>query len=1061
MAWSNFSFLRAASHPEELVERAHALGMPAIGLADWGGLYGVVRAYVRARALGMRLVVGAELPLDWPASSPSAEPPSLVLLASTVVGYRHLCRAVTRAHADQAKGSALLPLAALTGGTEGLIAIAPVDGLFGPQGEPLLEALKAQWRESLYLGAWRWRDGRDEARERLLRHLGSLYDCSVVATARPRMHLAERKPLLDVVRAIALGSTLQEAKAQLAMNAEARILSENEILERFADHPDWVALAGQLASQVEFELSSIHYRFPCQLEPGESADEQLRRLSQQGACWRYPEGVPAAVQTQIERELGLIAQLGMASYFLSTAEIVTLARQRQILCQGRGSAANSAVCFVLGITAVDPARSHLLFERFMSPERQEPPDIDVDFEHERREEVISAIYEHYGRDQAAMVAAVIRYRGKSALLDVGKTLGFSQERLQRLSRAIGGWGQAADALPHLGELGFEADESGVKLLFSLAAQLEGFPRHLSIHVGGFVLSADPLELVAPVEPARKLGRTVLPWDKDDIEALGFFKVDVLALGALTALRKSLELIFREGGLRLSPSEQFDPIAVLARIPAEDPSVYRQLCRGDTVGIFQIESRAQMAMLSRLRPRCFYDLVIQVAIVRPGPIQGGMVHPYLRRRNGEQPVRYPHACLRKVLERTLGVPLFQEQVMQVAIEGAGYSGGEADQLRRDMAAWKRHGRLLQHRERLMTGFAQRGISKDFGEALFRQIQGFGEYGFPESHASSFALIVYAASWLKTHYPVHFLAGLLNAQPMGFYSVHSLVRNLQQGAGGPQSVRDVDVLRSDWDATLEWEPLESALAADLGQREERLLRPVLRLGLREVKGLSRKSALALVAAREQTQITFESLHQQAQLPRDEWESLARAGALESLMPGRRQALWAIRAPRVSGLFSGKIWESQLPSLPHMAGREMLREDYLNKGFSLSDHPLSHLRSRLAKRGVVTAAALKQLASGSAVAIAGMVLCRQQPQTASGVIFITIEDETGCANLIIFRQLQERQRLLIRQAGILLALGRVESSSPARGSEVSVIHVLVESLERLDRPSPLWTGMSRDFH
>ena len=906
---------------------------------------------------------------------------------------------------------------------------------------------------------YRHHDRFDEARLAWVLEESKRHGFQVVVSSRPLFHVPQRKQLCDVLHAIRFGTTLDRAGTLLAGNAEAYLRSEAQMLKLFPDHPEWIEAAGAISEGLCFQLSELKYQFPCALEPGERADEKLSRLTWAGLATRYPGGAPSAVCEQVEKELGLIAQMEVAPYFLSTWEVVDMARQRRILCQGRGSAANSAVCYALGITAVDPARSNLLFERFLSVERQEPPDIDIDFEHERREEVIQAIYERYGRERAAMVSEVICYRGKSALREVGKAFGLSLEQIDRLSGTITHWDTAEVSAQRLLEMGFDRRDARVKQILALARELEGFPRHLSIHVGGFVLSAAPLHEVAPVEPARMAGRTVVPWDKDDLESLAFFKIDVLGLGMLTAIRKALAAIHAEDDLALAEGEQFDPIDVLARIPPDDRAVYEMVTHADTVGVFQIESRAQMAMLPRLKPSKFYDLVIEVAIVRPGPIQGGMVHPYLRRRNGEEKVVPPHPCLAQIVERTLGVPLFQEQVMQIAIDGAGYSGGEADQLRRDMAAWKKTGQLLRHRQRLLDGFAEKGISQEFGAALFEQIKGFGDYGFPESHAASFALLVYASSWQKAHYPAHFACALLNSQPMGFYSAATIIHDAQRHG---VEVRDVDVTRSDWDSTLE--PAEPSASAG-GQRRPRALR----LGLRQIKGFSVKCAERIESARaERPFSSLDDAVRRAQLREDEFERLAEAGAFETLLPGRRQALWRARAPRASGLFEGKSFVEPEVRLPELQALEALSLDYHHKNLSVGDHPMCHMRKNL-NRSVLSAAALRTRKKGDQISVAGVVICRQQPGTASGVVFITLEDESGFANLILWRAVYEKFRLAARHSSILLARGEVERQvrpdgsnlHPSDSPETPVIHVIVRSLERLDVPGRDIRCVSRDFH
>ncbi|MEZ4227056.1 MAG: error-prone DNA polymerase [Polyangiaceae bacterium] len=1114
-ARSCFSFLRGASHPEELVERGAELSLSALTLADHMGLYGVVRAHARAEELGVPLIIGAELSLATPGTSPNAAEAtsgSLIVLARDHLGYTNLCRLLTRCHADVPKGQGRLEPAWLGEHAEGLTLLLPGPASAAP-GERAADDVIASacdaFGDRAFVVAYRHLDGYDAERLRIVEGWSRRYGLTVVASARPRFHDRSRKPLADVLHCIREGTTLDQAGTALSANAEAFLRSEAEMLRLFRDRPAWVGLSAELAAEHHFSLKELRYQFPCQLEPGESADDKLRRLSWQGAARRYPAGVPETVRAQIERELGLIELLQVAPYFLSTWEIVEIARDKRILCQGRGSAANSAVCFVLGITAVDPARSSLLFERFMSPERREPPDIDIDFEHERREEVIQEIYARHGRDRAAMVSEVICYRGKSALREVGKVFGLSLEQIDRLSGTITHWDTAETSDARLAEVGFDPRDARLGQVVRIAQALAGFPRHLSIHVGGFVLSAAPLSAVAPVEPARMEDRTVLPWDKDDIEVLGFFKVDVLGLGMLTAVRKCLELIHEGGGLRLAAintegelaasnaesaasgdelaraacADVFDPLEVVTRIPPEDPAVYDLTCRGDTVGVFQIESRAQMAMLPRLRPRRFYDLVIEVAIVRPGPIQGGMVHPYLRRRNGEEAVRSPHPDLWPILERTLGVPLFQEQVMQIAIEGAGYSGGEADQLRRDMAAWKKNGRLLRHKDRLLHGFAKKGISRSFGEALFEQIKGFGDYGFPESHAASFALIVYSSAWQKAHYPAHFVCALINSQPMGFYSKSTLLSDAQRHG---VEVRDVCIQTSGWDCTLEPAGPGCRIESDApGARR------AVRLGLRVIKGLSEAKARVIEAERAKGAFSdLGDLMRRTGLRRDELDKLAKAGALEALSAGRRQALWQLRAPRVAGLFHGIEPEEQRVELPPLVRAEQLVLDYGEKGLSVDDHPMRHLRARLHRRGVLSATELSAVPQGRRVETAGLVICRQQPGTASGVVFITLEDETGFANLVLWNRVYQQLRLVARHATLLLARGRIErepnpdarestkaqsaralakgqgrrgvrTTSGAPDAPTPVIHLIVEHLERLDVHRGRHWRMSRDFH
>jgi error-prone DNA polymerase len=1031
-ARTHFSFLRGGSSARSLIERAVRLGYDAIGVADCDGLYGMVRALEAAEELGVRLVVGCELAIDDDAIA------SLWVHVQNHEGYRNLCRLLTLSHARHPKGKARdddegvprnqfagLPLDEVCAHARGLWCLAPASS------KTSVLRLRQAFGERLSIAAWRHRDGDDEARiarvERLVQQTG----VAVCATNRVLFAAPEDKPVFDVLHCIRQGVTLDEAGRALAPNAEAHLRAPQTMAALFADHPEWLARSLVVAEACRFSMRQLEYRFPCELDapafPGETPDEALRRLTAEGARRRWPGGVPAAAAAQIEKELGLVAQLQVAPYFLSVQTIVDIARSKDILCQGRGSAANSAVCYCLGITAVDPSRSNLLFERFLSLERREPPDIDVDFEHERREEVIQAIYDKYGRDRAAMVSEIISYRGKSALREVGKVFGLSLEQVDRLSGLVSWWDKLEETPPErVRACGFDPGDGRVKQVLAMAFAIQGFPRHLSIHVGGFVLSAEPLVDVAPVEPATMPKRTVIPWDKDDLDTLGFFKVDVLGLGMLTAIRKALAMANAQGeGRKLCAIDQ------LARVPAEDPLVYDALCAADTVGVFQIESRAQMAMLPRLKPRRFYDLVVEVAIVRPGPIQGGMVHPYLRRRSGEEAIEMPHPSLAPILERTLGVPLFQEQVMQLAITGAGYTGGEADQLRRDMAAWRRNGKLARHREKLLAGFAKTGVSPEFAERLYQSIQGFGEYGFPESHAASFALLVYASSWLKVHHPAAFAAGLINSQPMGFYSPGTIVKDAER--------HGVDVLparvdASDWDCTLEGDD------------------HALRLGLRLVRGLGEEPGRRIETARRARPFeSVEDLVSRARLDKRELETLAQAGALVGFGLGRREAMWKVRAPRERNLFAGRELGDELPDLPPLSRAEQLVLDYESTGIAVGDHAMKVARPRL-PRHTKSAQDLNAVPHGTSVTTAGMVICRQRPGTASGVVFVTLEDETGFINLILWPRTFEAFRHVATTATMLLVRGKVER----QGDVIYVVPDHLEPLMLVDVP-----GMSRDFH
>ena len=1038
---TNFSFLQGASRPEEMVTKAKALGLSAIAICDRDGVYGLVRAHAHAKEIEQHLIVGTELTLEEAMPiSPNSALQRVALLVETHAGYANLCRLLTQAHAHHEKGTAGVSAHDIAESAEGLTAVVPI----ALSRETSLEdsrwlMLRESFGERMSVAVWKHLEPRDAKRIEVAKQIEARYGLPIVASARPLFHESSRKPLADVLYCIRHKTTLAQAGRALLANAEARLRSDTEMRALFSDHPEWpewIERTSEIAMRCQFSLSELKYGFPSDVmcQCGETPDAALRRLVERGCLIRYGHAIARSVREQIEKELALIARLNVAPYFLSVHQIVEIARAKRILCQGRGSAANSAVCYVLGITAVDPARSNLLFERFLSEERNEPPDIDVDFEHERREEVIQAIYEMYGRERAAMVSEVICYRGKSALREVGKAFGFAADQVDRLSGLV--FFDAQVSRDRLIQSGLDPNDDRLLKAVHIAGQIDGFPRHLSIHVGGFVISSKPLCHVAPIEPARMDGRTVIPWDKDDLDTLGFFKIDVLGLGMLTAIRKTLALIHSSG-----PGE-FDPIEALANIPAEDPKTYEAIQRADTIGVFQIESRAQMAMLPRLRPKEFYDLVVQVAIVRPGPIQGGMVHPYLRRRMGEEAAVSPHPCLEPILSRTLGVPLFQEQVMQIAMTGAGYTAGEADQLRRDMAAWKRSGKLARHREKLLRGFGLRGISPAFGEKLYRQIQGFGEYGFPESHAASFALLVYASSWLKTHHPAAFACALLNSQPMGFYSTSSIAQDAQRHG---VEVLPVCVMESSWDATLA-SPVPSG-SGDWG----------VRLGFREVKGIGEGVAKAIACARQNA--PFESVHDfihRTELKKNDVESLAEAGALEVLKVSRRQALWDARAPRERGLFDGKQIEKVADvDLPPMRPVEQLVLDYARVGVSLRDHPMHHVRASLAYHHVLRAKDLRTVPHGTYVHVAGVVIGRQRPATASGVTFITLEDETGMVNLIVHLRVFDANHAIARFSKLLAVEGRLERQG-------DVIHVLVQRMRRLMLPSVQeFPSVSRDFH
>lgn len=1049
---SHFSFLQGASSPEALVRQAAALGYTSLALADRDGLYGIVRAHQEAKKQGIHLVVGAEITVRASegalAAEPEAEPVvTVLLLVENHAGYTNLCRLLTLGHARHEKGRArkrhegvprnncctLYP-SDMSQAAEGLWAIAPPELPAGA-----LALFRLAFGSRLSIGVHRHGTGFDGPREARARELARRFDVAIVAENRVRYATPQEKPLYDVMQCIREGLRLDEAGRLLEPNARACLEAPARMEERFADEPAWIARTLEIAEACRFSMGELRYDFPSHVDepahPGETPNEALRRLTYAGARARWG-AVPPAVEAQIERELAIIATLNVAPYFLSVHTLVRMARKRDILCQGRGSAANSAVCYCLGVTAVDPSRSSLLFERFLSVERAEPPDIDVDFEHERREELIRDIYALYGRDRAAMVSEVVTYRGRSALREVAKVFGLSAEEQGRLARMRDHWGGGVVTGETLRERGFDPESERLQRVLELALALEDAPRHLSIHVGGFVLSASPLVHIAPIEPATMKGRTIIPWDKDDLDALGFFKVDVLALGMLTAIRKALEMASQDD-VRLRAGSAID---ALAQVPAECPEVYASLQRADTVGIFQIESRAQMAMLPRLRPERFYDLVVEVAIVRPGPIQGGMVHPYLRRRRGEEPVTLPHPSLAAILERTLGVPLFQEQVMQIAIVGAAYTGGEADQLRRDMAAWRRNGKLEHHREKLLRGFRERGIAEEFGERLFAQIQGFGEYGFPESHAASFALLVYASAWLKVHHPAAFAAALVNAQPMGFYAPLTILADAQRH-GVVQ--HPIDVNASAWDLTLVRPSDEQGGGGT----------PEIRLGFRLINGLAQAVAERLVEARRER--LFASVHdvrERARLTQRDLTMLAEAGAFDALAGHRRQALWEAREPSDGPLFREVVRAPRVTDwLAPASQSEQLMLDFARVGTSTKAHPMALLRSRLPP-GVLDSRGLAQERHGARVQVAGIVICRQRPMTASGVTFITMEDEHGFSNLVLWKDVAARQAKVVNGSTALVVEGKLER-------EGDVIYVIVDRAWPLGRGQGL-ASMSRDF-
>jgi error-prone DNA polymerase len=975
---SNFSFLRGASHPEELVERAAALGYRALALTDECSFAGAVRAHLAARECGVKLIHGTEIVFDnQKAVFLASDRRSYGAISSLITTGRRRSRkggySLSRADVEQLAGSGALVLAVTH------------------------EEEQARWIAERFPGhAWLAVElhcgPNDRAQLERLKALSGKIDLPLVAAGDVHMHVRSRRRLQDVLTAVRLGKPVAECGQALFPNAERHLRLRMRLAQLYPQELLEETLA--IAARCDFSLDSLKYEYPAELVPdGKTPAAWLRRLTEEGLRWRFPGGVPPRVAELVEHELALIAELRYEPFFLTVHDVVSFARGQGILCQGRGSAANSVVCYALGITEVDPARMNMLFERFVSRERNEPPDIDVDFEHQRREEVIQYVYSKYGRGRAALAATVICYRPKSAVRDAGKALGLPPDEVDRMAKAFAFW-----------DTKIEADSP----VLQIAALLVGFPRHLSQHVGGFVIARGPLAELVPIENAAMPGRTVIQWDKDDLEALGLLKVDVLALGMLSAIRRALNFI--NMGIQ--------------DVPAEDPAVYEMIQKADTIGVFQIESRAQMSMLPRLRPACFYDLVIEVAIVRPGPIQGGMVHPYLRRRRGLEPVVYPSEEVKRVLERTLGVPIFQEQVMELAMVAAGFTPGEADRLRRSMAAWKRRGGLEHFEEKLKQGMARNGYSAQFADAIYRQILGFGEYGFPESHSASFALLVYVSSWLKRHHPAAFCAALLNSQPMGFYAPSQLVQDARRHG---VEVRPPDVNASEWDCTLE--------------------QGALRLGLRMVSGLAEAEGRRIAQYKPYGSVD------QLLLNKKDLRCLAAAGALQSIAGHRRLAHWAAAGAGRRAPLDAAAAE-RLPELAAPREGEEIVADYASLGLTLGRHPLALLRNRLEKYKLINAETLQSLPHGQAARIAGLVTCRQRPDTASGVIFVTLEDETGNVNVVVWKSLSERQRGELLGARLLAVQGVIERDG-------AVVHLVARRLADYSRLLGPLAAASRDFH
>lgn len=999
-ALSNFTFLRGASHPEELVQTAATLGYEALAITDECSMSGIVRAHAAAKEFGLKkLIIGSELRLR--------SGRKLVALAQNINGYAALCQLISNARRAADKGSYELTRLDFEGGLPNCLV------LWVPDDDLTLDVedhwIRETFRDRLWIAVELLADGRQREQLERLREEGRRLKLPLVASGDVHMHIRARRILQDAVMAIRRGVTIDTAGFALYSNGERHLRSLAVLAHTYP--AELLAESVRVADSIHFSLDELRYEYPDELvPPGETSGTYLRKLTEEGMRHRWPKGTPAKVIALVEHELELIAELQYESYFLTVQDIVAFARAKNILCQGRGSAANSAVCFCLGITEVDPGRMAVLVERFISKERNEPPDIDVDFEHERREEVIQYIYNKYGRERAALAATVITYRPRSALRDVGKVLGLSDLQISRLSRSMQWWDGSKVDDSRVIEAGLDPDSPIIRRLMYLVREIMGFPRHLSQHVGGFIISDAPLYELVPIENAAMPDRTVIQWEKNDLEDLGLLKVDVLGLGMLTAIRRSFDLIRDFDGRDYT----------LATIPAEDPLVYDMICDADTMGVFQIESRAQMAMLPRLKPRCYYDLVIEVAIIRPGPIQGDMVHPYLRRRNGEEAVDYPSEEVKDVLQRTLGVPIFQEQVMQLAVVAAGFTPGEADRLRRAMAAWKRRGGLGPFEDKLINGMRERGYDEDFARQIFRQIEGFGEYGFPESHSASFALLVYVSCWLKCHTPAAFTCALLNSQPMGFYSASQLVQDVRRHG---VEVRAVDINDSHWDCTLETGEDGAA---------------VLRLGLCMVKGLSENAGQRVVAERKNgAYLKVQQLLERAGLDQRELGVLASSGTLRALSGDRHRARWAVAGTeKPLPLFQSMDRYEAAPLLKKPTEGQDIVADYQCTGLTLERHPMCLLRRHLDRYDYATAERLPGLNNGQRINVAGLVITKQRPGTASGVTFVTMEDETGQINLIIWKKIAEEFRSALLNARLLGIAGELQI-------EGKVIHVIARQL------------------
>ena len=1015
---SNYSFLEGASHPEELVETAANLGLAGLALTDRDGVYGTVEAHTKARELGVKLILGSEVTLD--------DDSTITLLATNRTGWKNLCRLITHGRRRSEKGESRVRWDEVCAHAEGLIALwGGRQSLLVHSADPVFVAndLRDAFGDRLYAMVARHKRADETAQEARLRERAKRYRLPLVAASEVLYHKKARRDLQDVLTCIRHGVKLTEAGKRTNPNAEHALKTPHTFNALFDDLPAALAATLDIASRCDFGLDALRYVYPSETLPdGQTSSGWLHELTRRGAHERYGGSPSREVLDQIAKELALIDELDYCGYFLTMWEIVRFCREQAILCQGRGSAANSAVCYCLGITAVDPISMGLLFERFLSRERAEPPDIDLDIEHERREEVIQHVYQKYGRKRAAMVCNFIRYRARSAVRDVGKVLGVAETALDRFSKLLSHHGSLSPELMH--QAGLDPGHPVHLHMLRLTSEILDFPRHLSIHPGGFLLGHEPVHDIVPIENASMPDRTVIQWDKDCLEELGLFKVDLLGLGAMHQLHLAFDL------LKEHRNEEWS----MATLPQDDETTYDMICKGDTIGVFQIESRAQMAMLPRLKPRTYYDLVIEVSIVRPGPITGGMVHPYLRRRSGEEPVEYPHECLEPVLKKTLGVPLFQEQVIRLAMVAADYTPGEADQLRRDMAAWRRSGRIERHHARLVQRMTAKGITEEFAERVFEQIRGFGEYGFPESHAASFALIAYATAWMKCHHHDAFTCSLLNAQPMGFYSSSTIVEDAKRHG---VIVLPIDIAHSDWHCTLE--PASA-----------------IRMGLRYVKGLAQANGEKICA--ERTVRPYDSIEQfveRTRLDEGSLMRLAESGAFGSFDHDRRAAIWRVRGEARAGATAiGVTEQERLPGFEPLNALETINWDYRTSGHSPRGHPLGPLRDQLSKMRLPDARSIDRMRDGRRVRYAGMVICRQRPGTASGVCFMTLEDETGFVNLVVWDKIFREHTVLIKTTSFIGVTGKIQTKD-------GVTHVIAESFWIPRVRVEIASGGSHDFH